>query len=310
MYFFTWRNAQLEQVEERVKQRQQSLQPYRALKSLETEVAATAIPALVRLLNPSVFENFKLDVTTHDFEDGSSDAGSQSSAGAGHGNASEETALNASGDAGDVTSEDDDDDDDDEPSGENDKSNEDEDGCGRNAGDADDAADDNDDDDSDTEITAWDITTSEALLSSAAHVPRLRVLHLSFFHYTLLRKPAVMSLCALASLGELTIEYAGNSDYGVVDAELSSDDFVELLSSLGKLRRLKLSNATGVTPRWLLLAGQTRPQLEKLRLPEHMVYDLSTLAKVGAAQTPLFPDLTELNVMNFDMQLEEPDKDW
>ncbi len=303
MYFYTWRNAQLKQVEERVKQQQQSLQPYRALKSLETEVAATAMPTLVRLLNPSVFENFKLDITNDDFEDGSSEAGSHSSAGAGHGNDSGDTALDASDDTGDVIAEDDD-----EPSGENDGSNEDENGGGGDADHADDAVD--DDGDSDIEITAWDITASQALSSIAVHLPRLRVLHLSFFQYTLLRKPAVMSLCALANLEELTIVYAGNSDYGVVDAELSSDDFVELLSSLGKLRRLKLSNATGVTPRWLLLAGQARPQLEQLRLPEHMVYDLSTLAEVSAAQTPLFPDLAELDVMNFDMQLEEPNKDW
>lgn len=76
-----------------------------------------------------------------------------------------------------------------------------------------------------------------------------------------------------------------------------------MLSALGKLRRLVLSNATGVTPHWLLLAGRARPMLEQLRLPEHSVFDFGTLAEVSAAQTPLFPNLTRWEVMHSNMQL-------
>jgi hypothetical protein len=187
MYFYMWRNAQLEQVEERVKQQQLSLQPYRALKTLEMEIAVTAVPTLVRLPYPAVFEDFKLNITNDDFEDGSSNAGSHSSAGADNGNSSDDSA-HAGSDLGRGSSGDE------ESCSDINESNKDKRGSGGDANDDDNAAN-GDDDDSGLKISAWDITASEAL-------PGLRILHLSFFHFTLLRTPAVMSLRARAPISK------------------------------------------------------------------------------------------------------------
>jgi hypothetical protein len=84
-------------------------------------------------------------------------------------------------------------------------------------------------------IVAWVNTTGRALSFISAHLPRLCILHLSFFHYTLMHMPAVISLCMLTNLEELTIEYAANCDSSVVNAEHGLVDFIALQSAISKL---------------------------------------------------------------------------
>jgi hypothetical protein len=266
---YCWRVAQLEQIEQDAQRQAPKETPFRALTSLSTGIAAAATPRLLCLLNATEFRFLALRLTDHGLEDESGADIAPSNGGSGDATPASSPASTNEGatDAGVGET----------ASGQ--------DGEGANAA---------------HRQSAWDVAANAAVASMASFGRGLRVLELSFFRYTFLRRPALMSLCALTGLEKLSIYPEWNSPNRYIELQLNTRDFVALLAALGNLRHLKLSHATGVTPRWLLLAGQACPLLESLELPEED-YDIDALTEGSHAQTPLFPHLTKLRVYGFAM---------
>ncbi len=258
---YTWRPWQVEQIAERAKGQQPMQQPFRALKSLEAKVTASAVPTLVRVLNVLVVECLSLSITNDNDVDSDPEA---------------DTAASIDGDDGSSGAGDGIDHGSDLPQNNNGQDHADENGSEAKGADEDDEDNDVNEDNSD-----WDRTASQMLSAIATQLPLLRVFELNFANDTVLLKPAVLSLRALACLEELAIGYLGNS--ATPSVELESDDFVTLLSSFPKLWRLKLHSATGWSSRWLLLAGMTCPLLEELRLPVSTATNIDALQKVSQA---------------------------
>jgi hypothetical protein len=257
-------------VAERVLPRQQ---PFRALKSLDTEISASAIPALVRVLNGAVVERLTLDVMSGGDSNGldpdSSEQGSTSDDDANAG--SPLPAAHGSSPAGNADAH-------------------------ADAGDESDGAD-------------YGHVVGRGLIAIAASLPGLRVLQLSFFDDTVLLKRYILALRALTNLEDLSFVYAGlyrNGEVSEVTVDFDTCGFAELLQPLHKLRRLKLSVAADISAGMLLAVGLACPFLEELQLPDGE-YDLEILAHVDEEHTPLFDYLRKLEVVSFDIDRHDPD---
>jgi hypothetical protein len=268
---YTWRLTDLELVAERVSPQQQ---PFRALKSLDIELPASAVPLLVRLLNGAVLERIMLQLMVREVD--SSDLGNSVSE---HGSVSGDEAATAAGE--------------DFPHGHSP------------------AGHDDVETDADSSVSlgrGWDHIVGRALTSIAALLPCLRVLKLWFFGRTVLLKPHVLALRTLTNLHDLSICYAGfyrNTDVSSVAVDLDTDGFKELLGPLNRLRRLRLDVAADVNPKLLLIVGLSCPSLEELQLP-YGDYDVDVLVDLDEEHTPLFRYLRKLEVLSFDAERHEP----